>query len=91
MQRRRDVVHASIGEVELERMLGCPREHLGFHLWFLKEKGWIVRTDRGFAITVEGIDEAEVSRAHLRDDRLLAETAGADASPPRLEAVSGDG
>ena len=48
-----------IGEVELERLSGCPVEHLDFHLWYLKEKGWIKRTENGtFAITVDGVDRA---------------------------------
>jgi hypothetical protein len=38
---------------------GCPREHLEFHLWYLKAKGWIARLENGMlAITVEGVDRA---------------------------------
>jgi hypothetical protein len=34
-----------------------PREHLQFHLWYLKAKGWIARLETGtIAITVEGVD-----------------------------------
>ena len=46
-----------IGNIELERLLGSPREHLEFHLWYLKAKGWIGRLENGMlAITVEGVD-----------------------------------
>jgi curved DNA-binding protein CbpA len=56
VRRRQDVANPGIGELTLERMLGCPAEHLQFHLWYLKEKGWIRKTESGtFAITVEGI------------------------------------
>ena len=56
---RQNVREPGIGEVELEGLLGCPAEHLEFHLWYLKEKGWIRRTENGtFAITVEGVDRA---------------------------------
>jgi curved DNA-binding protein CbpA len=59
VRRRRDVNNPGIGDSELEVLSGCPREHLEFHLWYLKAKGWIARTENGmFAITVEGIDRA---------------------------------
>jgi curved DNA-binding protein CbpA len=59
VRRRRDVNNPGIGDDELERLSGCPREHLEFHLWYLKAKGFIGRTENGtFAITVEGIDHA---------------------------------
>jgi curved DNA-binding protein CbpA len=59
VKRRQNVANPGIGELTLERMLGCPAEHLQFHLWYLKEKGWIRKTESGmFAITVEGIDRA---------------------------------
>jgi len=45
---------------ELEDLLGCPREHLEFSLWYLKENALIVRADNGrYAITVKGVDWAE--------------------------------
>ncbi len=56
-KRRREVSEPGLGDIELERLLGCPYEHLEFHLWYLKEKGWIRRTENGtLAITVEGVD-----------------------------------
>jgi curved DNA-binding protein CbpA len=61
-QRRRDVLDPGLGEVQLERILACPREQLAFHLWYLREKKCVERTDRGFAITVLGIDEVEAAR-----------------------------
>jgi curved DNA-binding protein CbpA len=74
-QRRRDLLEPGIGEVQLERLLACPREHLAFHLWYLREKKFVERTDRGFAITVLGIDEVEASRMRMRESPALI-TAG---------------
>ena len=55
--RRNDAERPGVGEVELERMLGCPETHLRFHVWYLKENGLIKRTENGaFAITAEGVD-----------------------------------
>jgi curved DNA-binding protein CbpA len=66
VKRRQNVSDPGIGNFELEAMLGCPAEHLEFHIWYLKEKGWIRRTESGtLAITVEGVDRA--NSEHQRD------------------------
>jgi len=58
VNRRRDVKEPGIGAAELERLIDCPSEHLEFHLWYLKEKGWIAREENGtLAITIEGVDQ----------------------------------
>jgi hypothetical protein len=59
---------------ELEDLLGCPREHLEFSLWYLKENGLVARMDNGrFQVTAKGVDWAENEEAseRLREDRLL--------------------
>ena len=59
VKRRQDTNEPGVGNVDLERLSGCPREHLEFHLWYLKAKGWIARLENGMlAITVEGVDRA---------------------------------
>jgi curved DNA-binding protein len=57
---------------EMEDLLGCPREHLEFSLWYLKENQLITRGDNGrHIITVKGVDlverdeEARVFEQHL--------------------------
>jgi curved DNA-binding protein CbpA len=70
VRRRRNVNDPGIGDNELERLLGCPRELLEFHLWYMKAKGWIARIENGtFAITVDGVDRANADHrpgsAHL--------------------------
>jgi curved DNA-binding protein CbpA len=45
---------------EIERLLGCPREHLEFSFWYLKESGCVQRADNGrYVITLKGVDVAE--------------------------------
>jgi DnaJ-domain-containing protein 1 len=57
--RRRNMENPGIGNVQLEQLLSCPREHLEFHLWYMKEKGWIRTLENGqLAITAEGVDRA---------------------------------
>jgi curved DNA-binding protein CbpA len=55
--RRNDSDRPGMGEVELERLLGCPETHMRFHVWYLKENGLIKRMENGtIAITAEGVD-----------------------------------
>ena len=57
VKRRQNIKEPGIGNQDLERLSGCPSEHLDFHLWYLKEKGWLGRLEDGtLAITVEGVD-----------------------------------
>jgi curved DNA-binding protein len=70
--RRRDPRRGGLGEMNLEKMLGIPHEHLDFPLWYLKERGWIERLDNGqLAITVDGIDKMSGMELALPADRLL--------------------
>jgi predicted transcriptional regulator of viral defense system len=42
---------------EIEEVLGIEKEHLEFALWYLREKGFIQRTDNGrYAITALGVE-----------------------------------
>jgi len=45
---------------EFEELLGVPKEHLEFSLWYLREGQYVQRTDNGrHAITLKGVDLAE--------------------------------
>ena len=88
--RRRDPESGGMGPVHLERMLGTPREHLEFPLWYLRQRGWVEALDNGLlAISVEGIDKLGSKELALPHDRLLTETAS-PASDPSRELRQGD-
>ena len=81
IERRNDPSAASIGLWQLEKILGWPEKILEFHTWYLKEKGWIQRTDSGgYAITVMGIDVLEESGLMTGKDLLLPEPESSTAS-----------
>ena len=45
---------------ELEVLLNTPKDHLEFSLWYLKECGYLVRTDSArHTITLKGVQFAE--------------------------------
>ena len=66
--RRNDAEKAGMGALELERLLGCPSEHLKFHIWYMRENGWIERLPTGLmAITAAGVDKAMEMGIRSRD------------------------
>ncbi len=78
--RRQNVLRPGVGIVHFENLLGCPREAMEFHLWYLKEKGFILRTDNGeYAISAAGVDEISKSPPP-KPERLMPPLAGADSS-----------
>ena len=55
--RRNDPERPGVGVLDLEHLLGCPEQHMNFHIWYLRENGWIERRDDGtIAITASGVD-----------------------------------
>jgi curved DNA-binding protein CbpA len=72
VQRRSKMNDPGLGEMEVARLIRVPVHLIEFHLWYLKEKGWIQRLENGqFALTALGVDEVEKSRLRLSPDRLL--------------------
>jgi curved DNA-binding protein CbpA len=80
-ERRRGTSDPGMGPLELERYLEVPDGQLDFHIWYLKEKGWLMRTETGkYAITVDGVDWIREQDQLLRKDRLIEESTS-DSSP----------
>ena len=74
VKRRQNIKDPGIGAAELERLSDCPREHLEFHLWYLKSKGWIGREENGMlAITVEGVDRTNSEHHRKTTTKLLTD------------------
>jgi curved DNA-binding protein len=88
-RRRNASEDGGMGIFELEKYLDAAEGQLEFHMWYLKEKGWISRTDSGrFAITVEGVDAIADKNQVLRRDRLLAEGNGQTAQGDNQESLA---
>lgn len=82
--RRNDADRPGIGMLELERLLGCPEQHMKFHLWYLKENGWLERLENGtIAITASGVDHVLDQGIFWREGpRLLEPGRNGSGSPP---------
>ena len=73
--RRRDVENPGMGPVHLEAILGCPQQHMEFHIWYLKQRGWIETLSSGqLALTADGVDKLGDQDLALRKDRLLSQS-----------------
>jgi hypothetical protein len=62
---------------DLEELLGVPKEHLEFTLWYLKEGQFAVRSDNGrVTITLKGVDLAEELSIKQQNAAAKAESKG---------------
>src|SRR5207248_2696706 len=59
-KRVSEPITPSMAVRDFEDLLGIPREHMEFALWFLKEEQCLVRSDNGrYTITAKGVGMAE--------------------------------
>jgi len=72
IEKRQEPSNSGVGLWRLEQIIGWPEKILEFHVWYLKEKGWIQLTDMGgYAITAVGVDVIEEKELILGKNRLL--------------------
>jgi curved DNA-binding protein CbpA len=71
-KRRAEPYNPGISLLELESLLGVPREHMEFSVWFLKEKKFILRTDDShLMITAPGVEHVEESGLPTQMQKLI--------------------
>ena len=72
-KRRVEPNAPGVYQSELEKLTGCPHEHLEFAMWYLVQKKLVQRTDQSlFAVTADGIDWVEERRRTAPRARRLA-------------------
>jgi curved DNA-binding protein len=72
VKKRRNLSDPGLGSMELCRLLDCPEEVIEFHIWYIREKGWIIRLETGmFAITADGVDQVEQNKLDFKPKRML--------------------
>jgi curved DNA-binding protein CbpA len=65
-QRRANPYDPEVSFLEIEERLGFPREFLEFTAWYLKSKGYVIRSDSSdFTLTAEGVDFVETQRVNI--------------------------
>jgi len=71
-RRRLEPRTPGIFEMDLESLVGHPREHLEFTLWYLGQRGLIERTDGSrIMITADGVDHMERQPPTIHSVRRL--------------------
>jgi curved DNA-binding protein CbpA len=71
-RRRTEPRQPSLSMLEVEALIGRPREHLEFSIWFLTQKRLIQRADdSGLSITAEGAEYLEDNIEGTGQNRLL--------------------
>jgi hypothetical protein len=71
-RRVQDPSSPALSIFDFEDLLGIPRDHLEFTLWYLRERAYIARSDNNrFQITISGVDYTETLDQQARDDTPL--------------------
>jgi curved DNA-binding protein CbpA len=71
-KRVSDPHQPSVSLREMEDLLGVPKEHLEFTLWYLRENHQLQRTDNAlYSITPKGVDAAEAVLLSRRADAAV--------------------
>lgn len=75
-RRRESARDPGAGHYALQQMLNCSDENFEFHMWYLKEKGFIEVTEQGtLAITIVGVDHViSLSRTTAQEKLRIAQS-----------------
>jgi curved DNA-binding protein CbpA len=77
-RRRTEPENPSLSTYDLSQLMGQPREHLDFTIWYLSQKKFITRDDQSrITITADGVDHLEQHHATNTRRRLQAVRQGA--------------
>jgi curved DNA-binding protein len=73
-RRRMEPTTPSLMTSDLETLIGRPREHLDFTIWYLQQKKYVTRDDQArLQITADGVEHLEQNyRSNLQRRRLGA-------------------
>jgi curved DNA-binding protein CbpA len=83
-RRRLELDSAGLSPLDLEKLIGRPREHLEFTIWFLVQKKFVTRSDGSMLqITVEGVEYLEANYA-ANVQRRLGPGQAPKAAPSRV-------
>ena len=72
-RRRTDPSSPSMSNLDLSELIGVPREHLEFTVWYITQRKLVVRDDQSnLTITADGVDYVEHATGGKVRRRLTA-------------------
>ena len=72
-RRRTDPGKPQVSNLDLSQLMGTPREHLEFTIWYLVQRKYVVRDDQSnLIITADGVDYVEQGISGKSRRRLTA-------------------
>jgi len=80
MRRRTSSYAPEVSLMEVEQLMGFPRDYLEFTTWYLQKKSYITRADNSaFTLTADGVDFVEMHRGRIPvlNKMLTSETGSA--------------
>src|SRR5579872_4913947 len=87
IQRRSRPYTPEVSLLEVETRMGFPRDYLEFTTWYLRNKGYISRSDNSdFMLTAEGVDFVESQRVNIPILNRLLTTGSGPASTDGIDA-----
>lgn len=92
-RRRTNSAKPEVSLNEIEERMGFPRDYLDFTLWYVRQKGYVAKTDGAqFTLTADGVDFVEQHRVGMPSlNRMLLTSGSTEAvasTPDELEASS---
>jgi curved DNA-binding protein CbpA len=92
-RRRTNSAKPEVSLNEIEERMGFPRDYLDFTLWYVRQKGYVAKTDGAqFTLTADGVDFVEQHRVGMPSlNRMLLTSGSTEAvasTPDELESSS---
>lgn len=79
-RRRIEPGSPGISPLDLEKLIGRPREHLEFTIWYLTQKKYVIAADNSMLmITADGVEHVELNYRETAQRRRLS--AGKERAP----------
>lgn len=89
-RRRTNSAKPEVSLNEIEERMGFPRDYLDFTLWYVRQKGYVAKTDGAqFTLTADGVDFVEQHRVAMPSLNRMLLTSGsqeaAASTPDEME------
>ena len=82
-RRRTNAAKPEVTLNEIEERMGFPRDYLDFTLWYVRQKGYVVKTDAAqFTLTADGVDFVEQHRVAMPSLNRMLLTSGSTPDGP---------